>query len=83
MRLYAAPLCTMCQILGSSIIRDFRRSEYWLAHPVDRVLTIYRLQGSTYDRPPVTELVGTTPIDVLPGVTLTRAPIVERLLPAD
>jgi hypothetical protein len=27
MRLYAAPLCTMCPILGSSIIRDFRRSE--------------------------------------------------------
>jgi Uma2 family endonuclease len=57
--------------------------EYWLAHPVDRVLTIYRLQGSTYDRPLVTELVGTTSIDVLPGVTLTWAPIVEHLLPAD
>lgn len=26
-------------------------SEYWLAHPVDRILTIYRLEGESYARP--------------------------------
>jgi len=55
--------------------------EYWLAHPEDRVLTIYRLDGNTYGRPLVTELVGETPLGVLPRVKVVWGPIVERLLP--
>ena len=30
--------------------------EYWLAHPSDRIVTIYRLDGGTYGRPLVREM---------------------------
>lgn len=32
--------------------------EYWLVHPVDRVVTIYRLENEAYGRPTVSELHG-------------------------
>jgi Uma2 family endonuclease len=54
--------------------------EYWLIHPTDRVLTIYRYDGNAYGRPQIVALVGETPIDVLPGVSVQWAPIVDRLL---
>lgn len=55
--------------------------EYWLAHPADRVLTIYRHDGTGYGRPRIVELVGETPVGVLPGVVVRWEPIVARLLP--
>lgn len=54
--------------------------EYWLAHPADRVLTIYRHDGTAYGRPQIVELAGETPIDALPGVTIRWEPVVARLL---
>lgn len=44
--------------------------EYWLVHPTDRVLTIYRLQNGEYGKPDIFELQGTTPVGVLPGVSI-------------
>ncbi|WPL19825.1 hypothetical protein Thiowin_04972 [Thiorhodovibrio winogradskyi] len=43
--------------------------EYWLIHPDDRLLTIYRLdhQGC-YGAPDILELTGSTEVSVLPGV---------------
>lgn len=55
--------------------------EYWLAHPADRILTIYRLDGAAYGRPQIVELAGETPVGVLGGVAVRWAPVVERLLP--
>ena len=55
--------------------------EYWLAHPGDRVLTIYRHDGTAYGRPRIMELAGATPVEVLPGVTIRWEPILARLLP--
>jgi len=54
--------------------------EYWLAHPADRVLTIYRLEGTSYGRPQIVELAGETPVGVLEGVAIRWEPIVARLL---
>jgi Uma2 family endonuclease len=54
--------------------------EYWLAHPAERVLTIYRLDGLACGRPQIVELAGETPIDVLAGVTILWEPVVARLL---
>jgi len=54
--------------------------EYWLAHPVDRVLTIYRFDGAAYGRPQIVPLTGETPVGVLPGVTIRWEPVVARLL---
>jgi Uma2 family endonuclease len=55
--------------------------EYWLVHPADRVLTIYRLVGGSYGIPDIRELDGETSVGVLDGVTVRWAPIIERLLP--
>lgn len=45
--------------------------EYWLIHPVDRVLTLYRLDDQgRYGAPEVLELTGGTEVGALPGVRI-------------
>lgn len=45
--------------------------EYWLLHPVDRILTIYRLsEDGAYGRPDILELTGTTAVTALHGVEI-------------
>jgi Uma2 family endonuclease len=53
--------------------------EYWLVHPIDRVLTIYRLEQGHYGKPDVLELGGETPVAVLEGVVIRWDQLVERL----
>ena len=53
--------------------------EYWLVHPVDRVVTIYRLADGECGKPDVHELVGERAIAVLPGVAIGWDEIVARL----
>ena len=53
--------------------------EYWLVHPTDRVLTIYRLEGSAYGIPDIRELVDETPVGPLPGVVVRWGDIVDKL----
>lgn len=59
--------------------------EYWLVHPIDRVLTIYLLQDKEFARPSIIELSGETAISILEGVViqwddlLTRLPREEEL----
>jgi Uma2 family endonuclease len=53
--------------------------EYWLVHPVDRVVTIYRLIDGQYGRPDVFELAGATPVGVLPGVAIAWDELAQRL----
>ncbi|MDZ7751028.1 MAG: Uma2 family endonuclease [Gammaproteobacteria bacterium] len=55
--------------------------EYWLVHPVDRVLTVYRHDGSAYSRPRIQALSGTTTLEVLPQVAVDWDRITTRLLP--
>ncbi len=55
--------------------------EYWIAHPTDRVLTIYRIEGQAYGRPAVLEIKGETAVAQLPGVSIRWDPIVAQLLP--
>lgn len=45
-------------------------AEFWLVHPTDRVLTIYRLAGTEYGKPEVVELSGKTAVAVLPGIEI-------------
>lgn len=52
--------------------RIYERSgvpEFWLIHPLDRVLTIYRLVGGEYGKPEIQELEGSTEIATLTGVS--------------
>lgn len=44
--------------------------EYWLAHPVDRVLTIYRLIDGTYGKPQVQGLFGETAVAAVEGLSI-------------
>lgn len=53
--------------------------EYWLVHPTDQVLTIYRLTGAEYGKPDVQELTGETPVGVLPGVVIAWDALIARL----
>jgi len=49
--------------------------EYWILHPLDRVLTIYRLGADgVYGRPDVVELTGITPVATLPGLVIQWPP---------
>jgi Uma2 family endonuclease len=44
--------------------------EYWLVHPIDRLLTVYRLIDGEYGKPEISELQGLTTITVLPDVVI-------------
>jgi len=53
--------------------------EYWLVHPIDRMVTIYRLEDGQFGRPDVAYLAGETPVGILPGVAIAWDALVERL----
>ncbi|MBM4199717.1 MAG: Uma2 family endonuclease [Gammaproteobacteria bacterium] len=53
--------------------------EYWLVHPTDRMITVYRLNGSEYGKPEIHEMTGTTPVGVLAGVSIGWDELAERL----
>jgi len=69
------------QIVKLALYEKAGVAEYWLAHPTDRVLTIYRLDGGSYGRPEICELRGLTAVKTLAGVSIDWEPIVARLLP--
>ena len=53
--------------------------EYWLIHPVDRVLTVYRLIDGEYGKPELYELRGETAVSVLPVIVIQWDDLVARL----
>ncbi len=57
--------------------------EYWLVHPTDRIVTIYRLADGEYGKPEVRELEGETPVAALPGVAIAWNDLVGRLWPSE
>ena len=44
--------------------------EVWLVHPIDRTLTIYRLEAESYGCATCLDLKGQTPLTAVPGVTI-------------
>lgn len=44
--------------------------EYWLVHPVDRVVTVYRLQDGAFGAPEIYELKETLAVGILPEVVI-------------
>ena len=55
--------------------------EFWLVHPVDRLVTVYRLQPDGYGKPDIQALEGTTAVGVLAGVAIEWDPVVATLAP--
>ncbi len=53
--------------------------EFWLVHPADRVLFVYRLQGSEFGKPDTQALEGDTPVGILPGVVIRWDDVAARL----
>lgn len=53
--------------------------EYWLIHPIDRVLTVYILSNGEFGKPEIYELLGETAVSVLPGVLIQWDELVTRL----
>lgn len=51
--------------------------EYWLVHPTDRVVMIYRLVQSAYGKPEISATAGQTPLPVQPHLTIDW----ERVFP--
>jgi len=67
------------QVLKRRLYERAGVGEFWLVHPLDRVLTIYRLVGAEYGKPDVQELEGSTAIATLPGVTVVWDALAARL----
>lgn len=57
--------------------------EYWLVHPVDRMVTIYRLEQGVFGAPAIFDLSAPTPVGVLPGVAIAWDELLGRLPPAE
>lgn len=53
--------------------------EYWMVHPTDRVLTVYRLEHGAYGKPDTQVLEGSTAVTVLPGVVIVWDELAARL----
>lgn len=71
------------QLLKRRVYERAGVPEYWLVHPADRIVTIYRLEAGSYGKPDVQELTGQTPVAVVPGVAIAWDEIVARLPPRD
>lgn len=53
--------------------------EYWLIHPVDRLLTVYRLINAAYGKPEIHELRGQTRVGALPDIVIQWDDLAARL----
>jgi len=49
--------------------------EYWLVHPMDRVLYIYRLEGERYGPPEILPTEGITAVACLPDIQIDWAAV--------
>ncbi len=67
------------QITKRNLYERHGVGEYWLVHPVDRVLTIYRLENGEYGKPVLSSLEGQTTVGILPEIVISWDELVERL----
>jgi|CXWL01.1.fsa_nt_gi Uma2 family endonuclease len=67
------------QIKKRNIYERHGVREYWLIHPVDRVLTVYSLVNAEYGKPEIYELRGETRVNVLPDIVIQWDDLGARL----
>ncbi|MDD2884992.1 MAG: Uma2 family endonuclease [Dechloromonas sp.] len=53
--------------------------EYWLVHPVDRVITLYTLHDGQYGRPEIVDMAGELAPAIFPEILIRWQRIVEKL----
>jgi Uma2 family endonuclease len=67
------------QIKKRAIYQKHGVKEYWLVHPIDRVLTIYLLEDQEFGKPNIVELTGQTEVISLSEITIYWDELVKRL----
>lgn len=55
--------------------------EYWLVHPTDRVVTVYRLEAGAYGRPAIHETKGTLMVAIRPVIVINWERVFRRQPP--
>ncbi len=58
------------QIRKRVLYQRHRVKEYWLVHPIDRILTIYRLEQDEYGKPDIQATEDATPVATLQGLQI-------------
>ena len=53
--------------------------EYWLVHPYDRMVTIYRLKAKEFGKPEIRDLAEPTPVGILPGTAIVWEGLLARV----
>lgn len=71
------------QVLKRRIYERAGVREFWLVHPLDRIVTVYRLGGDGYGKPDIQELAGSTRVGVLDGVQIEWDALAARLPPVE
>ena len=66
------------QIVKRALYERVGVREYWLVHPVDKVVTIYLLENGAYGKPAVQELAGKTSTTFPPGITIDWARVMRE-----
>jgi Uma2 family endonuclease len=66
------------QVVKRALYERVGVREYWLVHPIDKVVTIYLLIAGAYGKPAAQELLGTTAATVLPQVSIDWARVMRE-----
>ena len=53
--------------------------EYWLVHPVDRVVTVYTLKDGKFTGPKIAEMAGERTPTIFPEIVIRWQPILDKL----
>ncbi len=65
------------QILKRAVYERHGVKEYWLIHPVDRVVTVYRLVDGAYGKPDIYELKDSLACGILPEAVIDWARVLR------
>jgi Uma2 family endonuclease len=63
------------QVIKRELYERHGVREYWLVHPLDRVLTVYVLEDGHYGSARILAAEGETPVESLPGVRIPWAEV--------
>jgi Uma2 family endonuclease len=66
------------QILKRNVYERHGVGEYWLVHPTDRVVTVYRLVNGAYGKPDIYELTGALACEAAPDVVIDWARVMRE-----
>jgi len=67
------------RIVKLPVYERARVSEVWLIDPIDRTLTLYRLEAGIYGSPALLELKGQTELTAVPGVTIDWDKVLAKI----